>query len=296
MLDSISARPLRARPGWPTRAPHRRTGRQGGRSARTTSPGSRAGSTSSTPSCRRCGASSWPADRQAGAALHVARTVCRRAERAMVALGAGRRGPELLVYVNRLSDLLFVWRGPSTIAPACPKSSGERRPRARRRRCLRARRARRAHYENFPVASRLLPAAMRRTSRRSTPSPAAPTTSPTNPATPTPSGSRCSTTGRAPPRGVERRLAVDSRPARRTRCSSSPSPTRCALRAAARAVRRSAERLPPGRHRDPLRRPGPTCSTIAALGEPGRPAGAARSAIATTRSIARPTRSARRCS
>jgi len=46
-----------------------------------------------------------------GAALHVARTTCRRAERAMVALRAGDPGafePDLLVYVNRLSDLLFV--------------------------------------------------------------------------------------------------------------------------------------------------------------------------------------------
>ena len=43
----------------------------------------------------------------AGAALHVARTVCRRAERAMVALGDDAFEPELLHYVNRLSDLLF---------------------------------------------------------------------------------------------------------------------------------------------------------------------------------------------
>jgi len=46
-----------------------------------------------------------------GSALHVARTVCRRAERAMVAL-QGRPDhavePGLIVYVNRLSDLLFV--------------------------------------------------------------------------------------------------------------------------------------------------------------------------------------------
>ncbi len=42
----------------------------------------------------------------AGAALHVARTVCRRAERRMVAL---EPAPDavLLRYVNRLSDLLF---------------------------------------------------------------------------------------------------------------------------------------------------------------------------------------------
>jgi cob(I)alamin adenosyltransferase len=42
---------------------------------------------------------------RAGAALHVARTVCRRAERRLVALGAE---PVVLTYVNRLSDLLFV--------------------------------------------------------------------------------------------------------------------------------------------------------------------------------------------
>jgi cob(I)alamin adenosyltransferase len=42
-----------------------------------------------------------------GAALHVARTVCRRAERRIVALGPAVP-PVLLRYVNRLSDLLFV--------------------------------------------------------------------------------------------------------------------------------------------------------------------------------------------
>lgn len=45
---------------------------------------------------------------RAGAALHVARTVCRRAERSMAGLGQGAFEPELLTYVNRLSDLLFV--------------------------------------------------------------------------------------------------------------------------------------------------------------------------------------------
>jgi len=43
-----------------------------------------------------------------GAALHVARTVCRRAERAIVGLGPDAAEPDLLVYINRLSDLLFV--------------------------------------------------------------------------------------------------------------------------------------------------------------------------------------------
>jgi cob(I)alamin adenosyltransferase len=43
----------------------------------------------------------------AGAALHIARTVCRRAERRIVALDPPI-DPILLRYVNRLSDLLFV--------------------------------------------------------------------------------------------------------------------------------------------------------------------------------------------
>jgi cob(I)alamin adenosyltransferase len=42
-----------------------------------------------------------------GAALHVARTVCRRAERRIVGL-APPVDPILLRYINRLSDLLFV--------------------------------------------------------------------------------------------------------------------------------------------------------------------------------------------
>ena len=44
----------------------------------------------------------------AGAALHLARTVCRRAERAVLGLGAEAVEPIVLVYLNRLSDLLFV--------------------------------------------------------------------------------------------------------------------------------------------------------------------------------------------
>jgi cob(I)alamin adenosyltransferase len=44
----------------------------------------------------------------AGALLHVSRTVCRRAERRVVGLGPDLVEPIVIVYLNRLSDLLFV--------------------------------------------------------------------------------------------------------------------------------------------------------------------------------------------
>jgi cob(I)alamin adenosyltransferase len=50
-----------------------------------------------------------PAGSPGAAALHHARTVCRRAERSVVALGdAEGVTPEALAYLNRLSDLLFI--------------------------------------------------------------------------------------------------------------------------------------------------------------------------------------------
>ena len=49
-----------------------------------------------------------PGGNQAGAILHLARAVCRRAERRVVSLGSGAVEPVLVVYLNRLSDLLFV--------------------------------------------------------------------------------------------------------------------------------------------------------------------------------------------
>jgi cob(I)alamin adenosyltransferase len=49
-----------------------------------------------------------PGGSAAGSLLHLARTVCRRAERRVVALGPGAVEPPLIVYLNRLSDLLFV--------------------------------------------------------------------------------------------------------------------------------------------------------------------------------------------
>lgn len=50
-----------------------------------------------------------PAGSEAAARLHLARTVCRRAERAVVHLAGGSAvDPILLRWLNRLSDLLFV--------------------------------------------------------------------------------------------------------------------------------------------------------------------------------------------
>jgi cob(I)alamin adenosyltransferase len=49
-----------------------------------------------------------PGGTSKGAALHVARTVCRRAERRVVHLQGAEEIPQLVVvYLNRLSDLLF---------------------------------------------------------------------------------------------------------------------------------------------------------------------------------------------
>jgi cob(I)alamin adenosyltransferase len=53
------------------------------------------------------------------AAFHLARTTCRRAERAVVALGRDQQiNPMILQYLNRLSDLLFM------LARGCNKQAG----------------------------------------------------------------------------------------------------------------------------------------------------------------------------
>jgi cob(I)alamin adenosyltransferase len=49
-----------------------------------------------------------PGGGSAGAMLHLARTVCRRAERRVVALGPDSVDAIVIIYLNRLSDLLFV--------------------------------------------------------------------------------------------------------------------------------------------------------------------------------------------
>ena len=51
-----------------------------------------------------------PGGSMAGAFLHQARTVCRRAERLLVRLGEEEPiSPDVTRFVNRLSDALFVW-------------------------------------------------------------------------------------------------------------------------------------------------------------------------------------------
>lgn len=62
-----------------------------------------------------------PGGTPGGAQLHLARTVCRRAERRLVTLRRAASEPiaaELLVYLNRLGDLLFV------LARAANRSEG----------------------------------------------------------------------------------------------------------------------------------------------------------------------------
>lgn len=55
------------------------------------------------------------------AALHLARVVCRRAERAMVALGETESvSPSVTTYMNRLSDLLFAMARAANEAAGVP--------------------------------------------------------------------------------------------------------------------------------------------------------------------------------
>jgi len=60
-----------------------------------------------------------PGGSRAAAALHIGRTVCRRAERRAIALAAVEPiSSQLIIYLNRLSDLLFV------LARAANQSAG----------------------------------------------------------------------------------------------------------------------------------------------------------------------------
>jgi len=57
-----------------------------------------------------------------GAALHVARTVCRRAEVEALRIGDNAVEPTVLVFLNRLSDLLFVMARAASHRAGVPES------------------------------------------------------------------------------------------------------------------------------------------------------------------------------
>jgi cob(I)alamin adenosyltransferase len=57
-----------------------------------------------------------PGGTPAAAYLHVCRTVCRRAERRTIAVGA-ELNPEVVRYLNRLSDLLFILSRAANVRP-----------------------------------------------------------------------------------------------------------------------------------------------------------------------------------
>jgi len=61
-----------------------------------------------------------PGGSSQAAALHVARTVSRRAERAVLGLDDGPVRREVVVYLNRLSDLLFALARQSNVVAGVP--------------------------------------------------------------------------------------------------------------------------------------------------------------------------------
>jgi cob(I)alamin adenosyltransferase len=64
-----------------------------------------------------------PAGNETAARLHVARTICRRAERkALAASGVNDLNPLALVYLNRLSDLLFILARAANAAAGRPET------------------------------------------------------------------------------------------------------------------------------------------------------------------------------
>ena len=70
-----------------------------------------------------------PGGTPAAAHLHVCRTVCRRAERRTIAVGA-EVNPEVVRYLNRLSDLLFILSRAANAASASEGEPGEDGPSA----------------------------------------------------------------------------------------------------------------------------------------------------------------------
>jgi cob(I)alamin adenosyltransferase len=69
-----------------------------------------------------------PGGSQAGAMLHLARTVCRRAERRVVTLARSQEvNPDIARYLNRLSDLLFAMARAVNLAEGRAETPWEKR-------------------------------------------------------------------------------------------------------------------------------------------------------------------------
>ncbi len=79
----------------------------------------------------------------------------------MVALGPDAFETELLVYINRLSDLLFVMARVNEPSRESARGRVVNERFTLERAYAHCERVARDHYENFPVASRLLPVSMR---------------------------------------------------------------------------------------------------------------------------------------
>ncbi len=147
----------------------------------------------------------------------------------------------------------------------------------------------RTHYENFPVASHLLPAACGLTSRRCTRLRGSPTISPMRAMRRSTCATRGSTSGW--PVWTPPSTAADC-PAQpcskqhggdRARRFHGTRRNRARLRAAARALRGSRQRVSPGHHRGALRHVARSARLLPAVGQPGRaPRAAHRRAGGTT--------------
>ena len=114
---------------------------------------------------------------------------------AIVGLGPDAVEADVLVYLNRLSDLLFVMARAANHRAELPSRSGERRSARSRARTRTASGWRASTTRTFRSPRGCCRRRCVRTSPRSTPSRARPTTSPTSPAGRTTSASACSTTG-----------------------------------------------------------------------------------------------------
>jgi cob(I)alamin adenosyltransferase len=64
-----------------------------------------------------------PGGTPSGAMLQLARTICRRAERHVVTLSHSENiGPDIIIYLNRLSDLLFVLARYANFSVGCAET------------------------------------------------------------------------------------------------------------------------------------------------------------------------------